>query len=172
MGSRMQSKVLIAIAVAALLAGGCTTHRPESITQNNRPATTIAPYAVTPPSSPSPTPSPVRKTSSSVAPKTTPAPSADIIFLIRAKATWIEHGRSLVVITSTAGQPVPLFRQAIVLASVRAALAKGSIRPDAEFRRGLLTLTFSNGTPAQIAEAINRALSIPEVRKLVAILPG
>lgn len=92
--------------------------------------------------------------------------------LIRAKSSWIEQGRSLAVIRNAPGQPVPLFRQAIVLAEVRATLAKTPVRPKAEFRRGQLTLTFSRGTPAQIADAINRTIGIPEVQRLVAVFPG
>jgi hypothetical protein len=96
----------------------------------------------------------------------------DIIDLIRARATWIEPGRSLAVIRASSGQPVPLFRQAIVLAEVRAALARTPARPQAEIRRGQLTLIFSQGTTPQIADAINRTLGVPEVQRLTVILPG
>jgi hypothetical protein len=68
-------------------------------------------------------------------------------------------------------QPVPLFRQAIVLANVRAALSGSTPEPRTEFRRGLLSLSFDQGNPSQIASSINRALSVPEVNRLVVDLP-
>ena len=67
-------------------------------------------------------------------------------------------------------QPVPLFRQAIVLANVRAAVAGLHAQPKTEFQRGLLTLTFPRGTQAEVAAAVNRALAIPEVSRLQVIL--
>ncbi len=65
---------------------------------------------------------------------------------------------------------MPLFRQAIVLAAVRAAVAGSPAVPKAEFRHGLLTLTFAQGTPAQIATAVNSAIAVPEVVRLGVIL--
>ncbi len=67
-------------------------------------------------------------------------------------------------------QPVPLFRQAIVLANVRAAVAGLPAQPKTEFQRGLLTLTFPRGTQAEVATAVNRALTVPEVSRLQVIL--
>jgi len=63
--------------------------------------------------------------------------------------------------------PVPLFRQAIVLANVRAAIAGLPAPPKAEFQRGLLTLTFGQATSEQIAAAVNRAIEVPEVTRLL-----
>jgi len=63
-------------------------------------------------------------------------------------------------------QPVPLFRQAIVLANVRAAVAGLPTQPKAEFQRGLLTLTFPNGTEEEVTAAVNRALAVPEVSRI------
>ena len=63
-------------------------------------------------------------------------------------------------------QPVPLFRQAIVLANVRATVAGLPAQPKAEFQRGLLTLTFPNGTEAEVEAAVKRALAVPEVRRI------
>ena len=63
-------------------------------------------------------------------------------------------------------QPVPLFRQAIVLANVRAAVAGLPAQPKAEFQRGLLTLTFPRGTQAEMAAAVNRAFAVPEVSRI------
>ena len=68
-------------------------------------------------------------------------------------------------------QPVPLFRQAIVLANVRAAVAGLPAQPKAEFQRGLLTLTFPRGTQAEMAAAMNRAFAVPEVSRIQVIPP-
>jgi hypothetical protein len=70
-----------------------------------------------------------------------------------------------------ATQPVPLFRQAIVLANVRAAVAGLPAPPQAEFRQGLLTLRFRETTPDQVAAAVNRAMSVPEVTR-VQVIPA
>lgn len=88
--------------------------------------------------------------------------------LIRAQAQWVEYGRSLVVARPDASgaDPVPIFRQAIVLAAVRSALAGYPSPPVAEFKHGLLTLTFPRGTEAEIATAINRAIAVPGVARL------
>ena len=67
-------------------------------------------------------------------------------------------------------QPVPLFRQAIVLANVRAAVAGLPAQPKAEFQRGLLTLTFPRGTHAEMAAAVNRAFAVPEVSRIQVVL--
>lgn len=168
----MQSKVLIAAGVIVLLLAGCSTPRPETVPPVKQTSPSIAPRvnktSPTLTSAARPRPMNVRTAPSQAAPATT----ADVTNLVRAKSTWIEKGRSLVVTRNTSGQPVPLFRQAIVLAEVRATLAKATARPQAEFLRGQLTLKFSRGTPAQIADAINRTISIPEVQKLVVFLPG
>ena len=77
---------------------------------------------------------------------------------------------SLLVSRGTATEPVPLFRQAIVLASVRAAVAGLPAQPKAEFNRGLLTLTFPPGSKTEVTAAINKALTVPEVTRLRANL--
>ena len=63
-------------------------------------------------------------------------------------------------------QPVPLFRQAIVLANVRAAVADLPAPPQAEFRQGLLTLKFRGANSDQIAAAVNRAMTVPDVARV------
>jgi hypothetical protein len=68
-------------------------------------------------------------------------------------------------------QPVPLFRQAIVLANVRAAVADLPAPPQAEFRQGLLTLKFRGANSDQIAAGVNRAMSIPDVAR-VQVVPA
>ncbi len=85
--------------------------------------------------------------------------------MINAHARWVDYGQSMVVTRGdTPDAPtVPLFRQAIVLAAVRAAVAGCTSPPVAEFKRGLLTLTFAGGSPAEIANAINRAIAVPDV---------
>jgi hypothetical protein len=173
MGSGMQSKVLIAAGVVALLITGCTTPNRETTVPNKQPAPSATIRSAASSTSPQTAiRSPTVSASANTTKATPPAPTTDIIALIRAKATWIEPGRSLAVIRSNSEQPVPLFRQAIVLAEVRAALARTPARPQAELRRGQLTLIFSEGTSAQIADAINRTIGIPEVQRLTVILPG
>ena len=82
------------------------------------------------------------------------------------RANVVNEGNSLLVTRSTAAAPVPLFRQAIVLANVRAAVAGLPAQPKAEFQRGLLTLTFPRGTQAEMAAAVNRAFAVPEVSRI------
>jgi hypothetical protein len=79
-------------------------------------------------------------------------------------ATWVQPGRTLVVNRGApaARQAVPIFRQASVLNSVRASLAGAAATPHAEFRRGVLTLTFESGSNAEVASAVRRAISTPE----------
>lgn len=108
-------------------------------------------------------------------PKVTKAASrSELPALVGANSSWNDSGTILLVTRTNpaATAPVPIFRQAIVLANVRAALAGSRAAPKAEFRRGLLTLTFTRGTPAEVAEAINRALSVPEVQRLAAAVPA
>lgn len=86
--------------------------------------------------------------------------------MIGGNVSWTDAAqRSLVVSRGDPGarRPVPIFRQASVLASVRAALADSPARPEAEFRHGLLTLTFPRGSNAEIAGAVRRAMQNPEV---------
>ena len=96
-----------------------------------------------------------RLSSTSATPQTTPPPApakTGPIIVTRAGAAQ--------------AQPVPLFRQAIVLANVRAAVAGLPAQPKAEFQRGLLTLTFPRGTQAEMAAAVNRAFAVPEVSRI------
>lgn len=96
---------------------------------------------------------------------------SDLPSLINADSTWTTYGRSLIV-TRGADIAVPIFRQAIVLAAVRDALADSPVAPKAEFLKGMLTLTFNKGTSAEIARDINRAIAVPEVAKLAVWVGG
>jgi hypothetical protein len=87
------------------------------------------------------------------------------------RANVVRDGNSLLVSRGPAAAPVPLFRQAIVLANVRAAVAGLPAQPRAEFQRGLLTLTFPRGTGPEVAAAVNRAIEVPEVTRLRVIPP-
>ena len=161
----MAGKALISALLAALLTA-CTTPRtaiePAATAASIAPASTI-PADVTPPRPPA-----TRTASRAVVrPPAPPPPAApEIGTLIRGHVT--REGNTLFV-TRGANEPVPLFRQAIVLASVRSALA--DTPATAEFRRGLLTVNFPSGTNRQIAAAINRTLQVPEVTRLRANLP-
>jgi hypothetical protein len=104
-----------------------------------------------------------------VTPRIDPAPSKPAP-AINAKVSREPGGQS-VLVTRGAAEPVPLFRQAIVLANVRAAIAGLPAPPKAEFQRGLLTLTFGQASSEQIASAVNRAIEVPEVTRLRANLP-
>lgn len=166
----MSGKVLIAVCVAALsLAAGCTRVQEEAQPQD-RPS-------VAPPGTMPPKPVPTRTPAKPPTPPRAPAPPreaappprssrADLPSLIKADTSWIDYGNAFLVIRGN-HQPVPLFRQAIVLASVRAAVAGSPAAPRAEFYRGLLTLTFGRGTNPEIAAAINRAIAVPEVSRMV-----
>lgn len=66
---------------------------------------------------------------------------------------------------------VPLFRQAIVLANVRAAVSGLPNAPQAEFRQGLLTLSFKGASEEQISAAVNRTMAISEVTR-VRVIPS
>ena len=99
---------------------------------------------------------------------------ADLPAMIGSGAKWTVPGRTLAVKSGNPAtqQPVPLFRQAGTLAAVRAALAGSSARPQAEFRNGVLTLTFERGSNEEIASAVNKALSVTGSRNLqVAVQP-
>jgi cytoskeletal protein RodZ len=83
-------------------------------------------------------------------------------------------GGNAVIVTkpgASTAKPVPLFRQAIVLANVRASVADLPNPPQAEFRQGLLTLTFPRGTSTEVNKAVNRAMGIPEVTR-VQVIPA
>ena len=160
----MARKVLLGCMGAALALAGCTTAREKPVPS--------APASVAPAPKPAPTPAPVvaktkpRSTPPPAPrPATPPAPTrSDLPGLIGGGATWVDPGRALVVNRGTpaARQPVPIFRQAGVLAAVRANLAGSAAKPRAEFRRGLLTLTFDGGNNAEIAAAVRRAMNTPD----------
>ncbi len=180
----MPRKAVIICALAAVLAAaGCATTRKDS----GAPA---AHGSSREPTAPVAAPAPTRQTTESPSakhapaqpprPKTPPAstahanPHATLPALIEAQTAWVDYGRSLVVTRGNASSlpPVPIFRQAIVLASVRAAVAGSPAGPKAEFHRGLITLTFMRGTSQEIAAAVNRAIAVPEVLRLGVYLAG
>jgi len=165
----MSGKALVTMAgTASLLIAGCAgTH------QSVPPPPPVAVGA----SLPSPKPAvttkslegksrpPLRTSLAKPQPKPKPA-TEELTSSIRGDCTWVAPARSLVVKkagTPDSPQQVPLFRQAIVLAKVRAALAGTPAAPRAEFHQGTLTLTFNRGSSAEIAAAANRALSTQEV---------
>ena len=163
----MSGKAPIAIVLFVLLASGCTTVR-------ETPA--AAPAVVAPAPKAKPQPALVKKpaTVSRPAKPSTSSPVATapqrVAAQINANVTR-DANNSLLVSRGTTAEPVPLFRQAIVLANVRAAVAGLPAQPKAEFQRGLLTLTFPPGSQGEAATAINKALTVPEVTRLRANLP-
>lgn len=88
--------------------------------------------------------------------------------MIGSGAVWSVPGQRMTVNRGVApsSQPVPLFRQAGTLASVRAALANSPAQPQAEFRNGVLTLKFDRGSNEEIAAAVNKTLSVTGSRSL------
>jgi hypothetical protein len=96
--------------------------------------------------------------------------------LIKGQSRWTDGSRTALVVTDQRGpgsdDPVPLFRQAIVIASVRSAVAGSPAAPEAAFRNGQLTLAFRRGSPSEVAAAVNRALAVPEVTRLVVVPPA
>jgi hypothetical protein len=167
----MNGKAPLAIMLLALLSAGCTTVR-------ETPAPTPAPVpAAAPPAAPKPKPTPAKKRPAATTRPVKPAPTTPVKSApprpaapINASVTR-EADNSLLVSSGTATEPVPLFRQAIVLANVRAAVAGLPAQPKAEFNRGLLTLTFPPGSQGEVTTAINKALTVPEVTRLRANLP-
>lgn len=155
--------LMVACCLVTGLTTGCASLRPPEV----RPAPPEETSSVQLGPAPKPTP---RRTAQPAAPRASrPAPAPGAATPIRANV--VNEGNSLLVTRSTAAAPVPLFRQAIVLANVRAAVAGLPAQPKAEFQRGLLTLTFPRGTQPEVATAINRALAIPEVTRLRVIPP-
>jgi len=161
----MLRKRLLAIPLALLL-GSCASLRP-----------TAAPPATTPQQPPA-SPREVAASASKPAPRPGPRPAVKPRpSPVRTPAATetiqgsVQQDGNALVITRGAPIPVPLFRQAIVLANVRAAVAGLPAQPKAEFQRGLLTLTFPNSSQPEITAAINRALAVPEVNRLRANLP-
>jgi hypothetical protein len=164
----MSGKALISPILGALLLTACTTPR-TSVEAPGTPATALTAESSTPSSSAiqasTATRPPARP---AVRPAAPPAPQPQLASLIRANVT--REGNTLFVSRGAANAPVPLFRQAIVLANVRSALA--NTPATSEFRRGILTVTFPSGTAQQIASAINRTLEVPEVNRLRAVVPA
>lgn len=164
-----RKNLVITACTAALLAGGCASWRPPAVTTPAPPPESgISPRAVAAPA-PTPTRRPAQRPIARPTPRPAPAPAAPPAAAIRANVT--KDGSSLLVARGPAAAPVPLFRQAIVLANVRAAVAGLPAQPQAEFQRGLLTLTFPRGSQSEITTAINKALAVPEVSRLRANLP-
>jgi hypothetical protein len=168
----MTGKAPLAFTLLALLVAGCTTAR-------EKPPTAPAPEVstATPAPKPKPQPTPAKKRPASTTRSVKPAPPAAPVAAtpprpaaqINATVTR-DTDNSLLVSRGPTTKPVPLFRQAIVLANVRAAVAGLPVQPKAEFNRGLLTLTFPPGSKTEATTAINKALSVPEVTRLRANL--
>lgn len=167
----MTGKAPLALIVFALLAAGCTNMR-----ETPAPAPAFAPAAAPAAAQPKPQPTPVKKRPAPAARPVQPAaaaatePAPPRAATINASVTR-DAANSLLVSRGTATEPVPLFRQAIVLANVRAAVAGLPAQPKAEFNRGLLTLTFPPGSQSEATAAINKVLTVPEVTRLRANLP-
>ena len=152
----------ILLLVAPLLAG-C------ALFEKKPPAPTPETKQIVVPSEPAPLPNtPTRRTS---APSKPAKPAATS----EASAPVAKIGAGQAFIVTKPGAPaspsVPLFRQAIVLANVRASVAGLPHPPQAEFRQGLLTLTFPSGSKADATAAINKALAVPEVTR-VQVIPA
>jgi len=176
----MPRKILIvaAFASAGLLAACSTARDPAT----ELPAGAAAPVAAVI-GAPAPAPTPATARPPAPRPATRPAPRptttppssvadfSDLPPLLKGRSTWVQPGRTLAVRTGSGGTAVPLFRQAIVLANVRAAVAAARVEPRTDFQRGQLSLVFNKGTSPQIADAINRALAVPEVNHLTVQLP-
>ena len=158
----MTGKVLRIALLAAPLLVGCASWQKTTATapgpkEQVVPLQTSQPLATTTPLRPTTTSQRLPSAAAAVKSPPPPAPAkAEPIMVTKAGAA--------------PAQPVPLFRQAIVLANVRAAVAGLPAQPKTEFQRGLLTLTFPRGTQAEVAAAVNRALAIPEVSRLQVIL--
>lgn len=169
--TRMTGKAPLIATIAALSLAACTTMRekpaPPAAPEPTKPASIKPALSPTPTPAkirPRPTPRPAARPTPRPAPSNPATPTA-------IRANVVKEGNSLLVSRGPASQPVPLFRQAIVLAHVRAAVAGLPAQPKAEFQRGLLTLNFPAGTQPEVATAINRAIEIPEVTRLRANLP-
>ena len=164
-----KTRMFAALSISALSA--CTTV-PETaapappaaaaaLPRTAPPAAKAAPTGPEPRSAPRPSPTRPTQTATPAAP-----PSSTINANVTRNAD-----DSLLISRGSNTQLVPLFRQAIVLANVRAAVAGLPVPPKAEFNRGLLTLTFPPGSTTDAAAAINQVLAVPEVTRLRAKLP-
>jgi hypothetical protein len=174
----MSGKALIAIAV--ICTAGCATVQHETTAPAPPHPSTGAPPPETirppeaglsgrPQATPRPTPRPPNRAAGPAA-APTPAPQSAAA-KIKANVTRPPGANAIVASRGTAGDAVPLFRQAIVLANARSAVAGLPAAPRTDFQQGMLTLTFDRGTPDQIAAAVNRVLDLPEITRLRANLP-
>ena len=161
----MSRKSLLAVPLALLL-GGCASLRPPTEPTAPPPQQPTASLREVAAPAPKPTPRPIPRPAA----KPTPFPARTPANQETIQGSVLRDGDALI-ITRGAATPVPLFRQAIVLANVRAAVAGLPAQPKAEFQRGLLTLTFPAGTKPDVVSEINRALAVPEVTRLRANLP-
>jgi hypothetical protein len=176
----MPRKVVILLLAAAVTANsGCQTKRadePQPVAAKVAAAPTPTPRSTPAPRKP-PTPAPAADDKPAPAPpQQTTNRNDDLASLIKGETRWADNRRDALIVTdqrgATAGEPVPLFRQAIVIASVRSAVAGSAAAPEASFRNGQLTLAFRRGTPSEVAAAVNRALAVPEVGRLVVVPPA
>jgi hypothetical protein len=163
----MSGKALIVIFASAGLLAGCSTlpHTPAANPHVSSPSAVVAepkPLPIAPAKKPAP------RTSTRPAPRP-PAPNTSLAEMIN--GTVSQNGRQLTVTRGAPTAAVPLFRQAIVLAAVRALLNNSRPAPQASFQRGQLHLDFASGSEAEIATVINRTLDLPEVTRLLATLP-
>lgn len=160
----MPGKALRILLLAAPLLGACAHWPKKPAPEPSAPKEIIAPVdrparVLTTAQRPRPSATPARIRPS---PPTRPAAPP-------AQATG---GNDISIVTKPGASPaesVPLFRQAIVLANVRASVADLPNPPQAEFRQGLLTLKFRGQSPEQISTAVNRAMKVPEVTRVQAI---
>jgi hypothetical protein len=163
----MSGKALRILVTLPLFLAGCAVFAPQPADTATPDKSASAP-AIRPSSAAAQTtPRRVETRTRSVSPRPKPVPSPS-------SATVVAAPPSAAIISkpgAPATQPVPLFRQAIVLANVRAAVAGLPAPPQAEFRHGLLTLRFRETTPDQVAAAVNRAMSVPEVTR-VQVIPA
>jgi len=176
----MASKFLLAPSfAAALLLAGCATARKEATPPQPVTQTVAIPATRETPDKPALKRKP-QTASRTASPRKTPPPvpaettRAALPGMIGSGATWSVPGQSLAVSRGGAAssQPVPLFRQAGTLASVRAALAGSPAQPQAEFRNGVLTLKFDRGSNEEIAAAVKKTLTVTGNRDLrVALQP-
>jgi hypothetical protein len=168
----MSGKTPLVALLAALSLAACTSVRekptPPAVAA---PAAAIAALPTPKPASANPVPRTTTRPSSTRSTPATTSPPPRPATGINANVSREPGGNSLLVTRGSAAAPVPLFRQAIVLANVRAAVAGLPAPPKAEFQRGVLTLTFPRGTQPEVTIAINRALTVPQVTRLRANLP-
>ena len=160
----MSGKALRILLTAPLFLAGCAVFAPKTApttSDKSASAAAIRPTsaaAQTPPRRPE-----ARTRSAPPRPKPVASPSsASVVAAPPSTAIISKPG-------APATQPVPLFRQAIVLANVRAAVADLPAPPQAEFRQGLLTLKFREATSDQVTAAVNRTMSVPEVTRVQVI---